>query len=108
MKLQINHITKRTYQGKNQAELLEAKKKNNFQSDEWLTFVQARENGLKIKKGSHGEHILSVFDDEKSENKSKAVKWVVVFNLDQTEGVEVKTQYIKSEEKIIPKLPVML
>ena len=50
MELQINASTKEAYQGKNQEELLNAKAGNNFKSNEWLTFLQAKNLGLRVKK----------------------------------------------------------
>ena len=56
---QYNYLTQKIYQGKNQAELTNAKEKGGYISDAWVTFLQARELGLRIKKGSHGEHIFN-------------------------------------------------
>ena len=93
---QYNHISGQNYGGHNQIDLQIAKQKNNFQSDGWLTFLQARISGLTIKKGSHGIKILSPFiSGEKTikladgKTKTEAVKFIprsyTVFNLDQTQ-----------------------
>ena len=95
MELQINHTTKLAYQGKNQAELLNAKIKNSYKSDEWLTFLQAKEKGLKIKKGSKSIPVFKGFGktteldkDGKVKTSSAPLGFAHVFNLDCTEKYE--------------------
>ena len=90
---QYNYITDKVYQGKNQASLTSAKEKNNFKSDAWLTFLQAREKGLKVKKGSTGVSIFKGYQsftekdkkDGKMKTTSRPLGFARVFNLDQTE-----------------------
>ena len=48
MKEQYNKISGLSYQGKNQTNLLTVKEEKNFSSNAWITFIQAREQGLKI------------------------------------------------------------
>ncbi len=91
MKLQKNYITKQTYQGHNQGELIQAKQDGGFKSDFWLTFVQARDNNLKVKKGAKGTQILAVFDDDSNKDRNKSVRWFYVFNFDQVEERKVKS-----------------
>jgi antirestriction protein ArdC len=57
-----------------------------YQSDEWMTFVQARQCGRKVKKGAKGIMLHRVLEgtDEKNERK-RGYKRFVVFNLDQLE-----------------------
>ena len=97
--LQRNKVTGLAYQGRNQAELIAAKAKNNFASDEWITFLQAKSLGLKVIKGSKGQHIFlgyRSFTDSKEDkdgNKkitsvSRPLGWACVFNFDQTENIE--------------------
>ena len=92
MKFQYNHTTGKEYQGKNQAILLSVKEERGFKSNAWLTFLQARDSKLKIKKGSKGASIFrgyskfSVKDKEgKIEEKTGSLGYARVFNLDQTE-----------------------
>jgi len=76
MNYQYNHITKEIYQGRNQADLIRAKKANSFKSDAWLTFLQAKYNGLKIKKSSKGVAIFlgyRKFDEKNKDGKIKTV-----------------------------------
>jgi antirestriction protein ArdC len=94
---QKNHLTKNCYGGRNQVELTRAKNANGFNSDEWVTFLQARQNGLKIKKGSHGFSIFKGFGriDQKTTKDGKIkinsvsvpIGFARVFNLDQTEAM---------------------
>jgi len=92
MTMQFNKISGEVYQGQNQGQLQGVKEKNNYKSDEWLTFLQARGLGLKIKKGSKGVAIFKgygTFERKNAEGKIKTetapLGWATVFNLDQTE-----------------------
>ncbi|MCK9318907.1 ArdC family protein [Methanoculleus sp.] len=94
---QYNKKTGKVYEGRNQAELLNAKENNNYQSDEWLTFLQARELGLKIKKGSKGVGIFKGFGKIEKKDKDGKIKvesghygFAKVFNMDCTEKVKVE------------------
>ena len=88
-----NYITKNIYQGGNVAILEEFTQENNFKSEYFLTFLQAKSRGLTIKKGSHGVTIskpivkFEIKDEEgKPTGKIKAsMGGARVFNLDQTE-----------------------
>ena len=93
--LQSNAITGKPYEGRNQVELLRAKEAGKFGSDEWVTFLQARELSRKIVKGSHGVGVFKGYrtfevTDEKGKLKteSRPAGWATVFNLDQTEKYE--------------------
>jgi len=92
---QYNKVTGKVYQGRNQVELLTEKKAKNYQSNEWITFLQARDLKLKIKKGSKSIGICKGFGSftEKDENgKIKSVSrplgFARVFNLDVCEKVD--------------------
>ena len=96
MENQYNHTTQQEYQGGNQQELMNAKVANKFTADAWLTFLQARQCNLKIKKGSHGVAIFKGLKEytEKDEagkvtTKQKPLGFARVFNLDQTEPMKV-------------------
>ncbi len=100
MEIQINHKTNNAYQGKNQAILLKIKESNNYKSNNWLTFVQARDLKLKIKKGSKGISIFKGFntvDEKTKDGKIKIVSvpmgFARVFNLDCTEKYNIKKTY---------------
>jgi len=97
MTYQYNKKTGKAYEGRNQAELLNAKASNNYKSDEWLTFLQARELGLKIKKGSKGVGIFKGFGKIEKKDKDGKIKvesghygFAKVFNMDCTEKVKVE------------------
>lgn len=90
---QSNAFTKLAYQGKNQVELELSKEKNNYKSNEWLTFLQAKQLGLKIKKGEHTS--ASVFKGfsrviEDDEERSIPLGFARLFNLSQTEPINKK------------------
>lgn len=92
MKAQFNKISGKPYQGKNQANLLAVKEDKGYKSNAWLTFLQAKNEGLKIKKGSKGVSIFKGFRKvevkDKDGNKkieNKPAGFAIVFNLEQTE-----------------------
>lgn len=91
----INHITRKPYKGRNLMVLQLASANSGFKSNEWITFLQARNNGLAIKKGARGVSIMLVTQgnkkktDDKEENISiRYAGKATVFNLDQTQPVE--------------------
>ena len=96
MKFQKNYVSQKAYIGKNQAELLVEKESKGYNSDFWLTFIQAREKGLKIKKGAKGVHIFKGFESftemkkvngkDKMVTASRPLGFACVFNLDLTES----------------------
>lgn len=97
MELQYNEISRKVYQGKNQAELQAVKADKEFKSNAWLTFLQAKDKGLKIKKGSKGVSIFKGFIEvevkdkqEKTKTETKPAGYATVFNLDQTEVYKEK------------------
>ena len=77
----INAKTKKEYQGKNATFLVMA----GFKSPEWGTFLQWKELGYNVKKGSKSQKILKVIDIENEKN-DKAVRTYSVFNKDQVEA----------------------
>ncbi len=86
-----NAKTGNAYNGKNLVDLAMTAKRKGYTSDQWVTFLQAKELGRTIKKGEHGVSIFCGFrpyqakdEDGKLEDK-KAFKFARVFNLDQTE-----------------------
>lgn len=84
MNAQVNKITGTVYQGMNQSELLEVKKKEKYKSNEWITFVQARELGKKLvnaKGKGVGLRRFSTQIEEEEEGK-KYVNYFYVFNCD--------------------------
>jgi antirestriction protein ArdC len=94
MEYQFNKVTGKVYEGNNQGELQVAKQKNNYKSNEWLTFLQAKDLNLKIKKGSKSVGICKGFGsftekDEKGKIKSvsRPLGFANVFNLDVCEKI---------------------
>ena len=92
IEMQYNKITGINYQGRNQAELIAIKKANKYNSNAWLTFLQAKELGLFIIKGSKGVGIFKGFQKKEEKNKAGKMKLVsypvgfaTVFNENQTE-----------------------
>ena len=107
MNNQYNYYSGLEYNGKNQISLCDSKIRNNFQSDAWLTFLQAKTLGLKIKKDSHGVAIFKGFIevdkiDKDGKIKSESVPGgsAYVFNMDQTE--EIQSLMSDEQTKDIP------
>lgn len=90
MNAQKNLVTQVVYQGKNQTELLEAKKKEGYKSNYWVTFLQAKQMGKKLvnAKGK-GVHLLrfSTAVEEQEEGK-RYVNSFCVFNEDLLQNIE--------------------
>lgn len=82
--MQINHVTKIEYAGGNNDTLNHTQRTAGYKTNQWLTFLQARDLGLTIKKGSKGIRLMRVCEDKKNKSK-KFVKSFTVFNIDQTQ-----------------------
>lgn len=84
-----NKKTKTLYQGKNIAILLSSKARQGFNSDEWITFLQAKELGYKVKKGSKSTKIFKVVKDEEATKKKdkSCVRFYSLFNIEQCEKI---------------------
>ena len=101
MENQINHITKKEYQGKNQELLLTAYECSEYDSNEWATFMQFKTINRMVQKGEKGVRICkpvkkflkdgeSVLLDKDGKEKTKNVlKKYSVFNIDQTKPFEI-------------------
>lgn len=86
--MQINHISKARYQGQNNDTLNHIQAKNGYQSNEWVTYLQAKTIGLFVKSGEKGTKIFKLIEDENSKGRY-AIRTYVVFNIDQTIKVNV-------------------
>lgn len=95
----VSAITGKPYQGINPLILWASKTKNNFSSNAWMTFNQAKELGGNVLKGSRGSMVTyaSPFvpkaeaemakKDGREPNVAFMLKGFTVFNLDQIENV---------------------
>lgn len=90
--MQYNKVSGKIYEGRNQAELTAEKLEKGYKENAWVTFLQARELGLKVKKGSKGVHVFKGFAEFTQKDKkgkytteSKPLGFHSVFNLDQCE-----------------------
>lgn len=84
----VNAKTGHQYQGKNAAFLAMA----GFKSLEWATFLQWKEMGFTVIKGSKSQKIMKIIDIEKDDKKKEhSVRTYSVFNKDQVKKAkEVK------------------
>lgn len=89
-----NAVSGVEYKGGNQELLIAARIANPHFSDEWLTYIQARQAGRKVRKGETGTKLVRVIDKEVVKKKTGkkeqefAVTHFTVFNLMQTEKIE--------------------
>lgn len=110
----INYFTLQPYGGKNFERLETAKTVNGWTSNKWMTFLQAKKNYIKIKKGAKATEILipagtiteKNTDAEGNTTEEKKTKYqkCYVFNEEQTESTkkaEQKTEVkeVKAETK---------
>ena len=109
-----NFITKRAYRGVNPFIL----NSSGFSCPYWLSFKQVKGKGGRVKKGEKGTPVVFWKWIEIEKNDLKTGKQIVpllrqytVFNLEQTEGIEIPTpeertfQPIAEAEKIIDQMP---
>jgi len=110
-----NLITKKPYRGINVFLLGFA----GYGSQFWLTFNQAKQLGGNIRKGEHGTKIIfwkcktretESADGEIEERKSAFLRYYVLFNLEQTEGLSALRTFppafpIESAEEIVKGMP---
>lgn len=83
-----NAITGLCYKGRNVSTLAGA----GYSEPEWATFIQWREAGYNIRKGEHGERIMTFNPTTRPDKDGKivestAVRCYVVFNREQVEKV---------------------
>ncbi|MBI3266941.1 MAG: DUF1738 domain-containing protein [Chlamydiae bacterium] len=102
LELPKNLSTKRPYRGINIFSLI----LTDFSSPYWVTFKQASQLGGRIKKGSKGSLVVfwnwkeKEVEDQNGEIKIKKfpiLRYYLVFNVEQTEGLE---RYIPQEKKL--------
>lgn len=91
---QFNATTGAIYQGNNQDTLQRAKEICNYNSNEWVTYLQANTIGKVVKKGEKGVRLVKFtkVEDKKAEKKGKvrvAIKAFTVFNTEQLDELAV-------------------
>lgn len=82
----VNYVTGLPYTGKNALKLAAA----GYTDPRFLTFVQAKQAGLKVRKGEQGIPLMRVVrgvkkDDDGTERKRNGLRGFMVFNITQTE-----------------------
>jgi antirestriction protein ArdC len=99
----MNMISKKGYRGINTWYLMAQAELRGYKSNFWLTFKQAKDLGGNIKKGEKGS--LVVFwkinkysqTNAAGESKDKTIpflRYSTVFNLEQTEGIEIPAKVV--------------
>ena len=87
MKLPINAKTGKEYQGNNILELMNTE----FEDQTWATFLQWKELGFSVLKGSKGTKLTKIVQvkDSKDPEKMKSVpRGFTVFNIAQVQKIE--------------------
>lgn len=85
--LQSNGVSKIIYKGGNQIRLQEAFLSNGFTSNNWVTFLQAKQIGKSVKEGEHGVRLVKYMENKTKKGKVEvAVRAFTVFNFDQLEA----------------------
>ena len=85
MNIPFNSSTGKMYSENNTVLLLEA----GFVSAEWATYRQWLELGYQVQKGQKSTRLIRVCEKEPKGKKSKYVKSFSVFNIEQTQKVEI-------------------
>lgn len=109
-----NFITKRPYRGINPFILVSS----GYSCPYWVSFKQAKTKGGRIKKGEKGFPVvfwkwIEKYDqnDESVKRKVPLLRYYTIFNLEQTEGIEIPTlkqrnfRSISEAERIIHHMP---
>ena len=89
-----NYLTGQQYKGNNEALLAG----QGFTSTEWLTFLQAKECGGSVRKGSTGVRILKVIEDDNG--KVSGARTYVVFNSEQCENLDADLKLTPEQYEI--------
>jgi antirestriction protein ArdC len=83
---QVNGVSGREYQGFNKINLYLVAKEKGFESKEWLTHDQLKNQGLTIKAEQHGTPVFNhKLVDTEDGKKKKLLRYYLVFNRDQLE-----------------------
>lgn len=87
----VNYVTGNPYTGKNAMKLAAS----GYTDPRFLTFNQARQNGLMVRKGEKGIALQRVLrgvtkQDDGTEKKRSGLRGFTVFNITQTEAVQIE------------------
>lgn len=95
-----NHVSQHTYSGINAFLTALITDMHGFDSNEWVTFKQAKDSGGHVKKGAKGTPCFFFMTDEKEEEKADTktgktkkrfiARYYTIFNLSQCEGIDYK------------------
>jgi antirestriction protein ArdC len=100
----VNLISKKEYEGFNWWMLLIEQMVKGYKSNVWATFKQVTDKGGKVKKGEKSTMVIywKILEIESATKKDKngkpkiekipLLRYYNVFNLDQTEGIEIKAE----------------
>jgi antirestriction protein ArdC len=87
--MHTNYVTRKEYQGGNQAELDGFRRRRGYHSWEWMTYRQALGVGRQVRKGEHGCRIVKVNEVEEHKDGQRRriakARNYTVFNLEQTD-----------------------
>jgi antirestriction protein ArdC len=92
--MQSNYLTGQEYKGQNALVLA----MSGFQSTEWLTFLQVKEVGGTVIKGSKGTQIIKVIEDKDTDK--IGIKTYTVFNTEQCENLDADLKLTPEQYEI--------
>ncbi len=89
-----NFTSHKDYRGVNVLALWASQQCSGFTSNQWLTYKQASEKSLQVRKGEHGSHVIfwKFLKREDSNGKEKQIpmaRTYTVFNVEQCDGYEL-------------------
>ena len=89
--LPSNFVTGKEYRGGNILHLWACQQLSDYVSNQWVTYKQAAEKGLQVRKGEKGSHVMFWKFLPKKDNPDERfpmVKSYTVFNVEQCDGYE--------------------
>jgi len=95
-----NYLTAVGYTSANEAKLEEVRISQGYKSDEWLTFLQAKDCGGDVLKGEKGVKLTKIIFDKDDPKVIVGYKKFVVFNSEQCKNLDSDLKLNQEELEI--------
>ena len=95
-----NYLTTVDYTSANEAKLEEVRISQGYKSDEWLTFLQAKDCGGDVLKGEKGVRLTKIIFDKDDPKVIVGYKKFVVFNSEQCKNLDSDLKLNQEELEI--------